>query len=247
MQTIHKVSVVQQAADQIKEYIFSNNLQVGQKLPSEKVLCEQLGIGRGSVREALRVLSSTGYVIQQPGRGAFVMRTEEPNYDQDVITWFENNEVQINDYLEVRAVVEPLAAKLAVARCTDADYTKLEEIHHRYKEAMDANDFDAILREETNFHNTIIQMSGNELLINIFKLIQKPAMNFRYWSLSLPNAPMEGFKPHSQILRAFDLRDPEYGEACMRNHVTLGIKNLNLSKESFRKLAESSVASIPEH
>lgn len=234
MQAIDKVSVVQQAVEQLKKYIISNELEVGQKLPTEKELCAQLAIGRGSLREALRILAATGYISQQPGRGAFVMRTKKTNQDKDVINWFETHEVQMKDYLEVRAVFEPLATKLAISRCTEADYKKLEGIHRRFKAAVEAGDFDHILLEEGNFHDTIIKLSGNELLINIFKLMQQPMMNFRYRSLSLPNAPQDALKPHTQILQAFDLRDPDYGEACMRNHVTLGIKNLNLSKENYR-------------
>lgn len=233
MQAIDKVSVVQQAVEQLKDYIISNELEIGQKLPTEKELCAQLAIGRGSLREALRILAATGYVSQQPGRGAFVMRTQEAHHDNDVINWFETHEVQMKDYLEVRAVFEPLATKLAISRCTEADYKKLEGIHQRFKEAVEAGDFDHILLEEGNFHDTIIKLSGNELLINISKLMQQPIMNFRYRSLSLPNAAQDALKPHAQILQAFDLRDPDYGEACMRNHITLGIKNLNLSKENY--------------
>ena len=165
MQAIDKVSVVQQAVEQLKTYISSNDLEVGQKLPTEKELCAQLAIGR----------------------------------------------------------------------CTDEDYKKLEGIHKCFKAAVEANDFDHILLEEGNFHETIIKLSGNELLINIFKLMQQPMMNFRYRSLSLPNAPQDALKPHTQILQAFDLRDPDYGEACMRKHVTLGIKNLNLSKKNYHR------------
>lgn len=235
MQAIDKVSVVQQAVDQLKQYIISNELEVGQKLPTEKELCAQLAIGRGSLREALRILAATGYITQQPGRGAFVMRTEEVKQDKNVINWFETHEVAMKDYLEVRSVFEPLATKLAISRCTDADYKKLEHIHKRFSEAVQANDFDRILIEEGNFHDTIIKLSGNELLINIFKLMQQPMMSFRYRSLSLPNAPEDALRPHAKILQAFDLRDPDYGEACMRNHVALGIRNLNLSKENHRK------------
>lgn len=235
MKAIDRVSVVHQAVDQIKTYIISNELEVGQKLPTEKELCAQLAIGRGSLREALRVLAATGYVSLQPGRGAFVMRTEAPNCDQDVINWFETHEVPMKDYLEIRTVFEPLATKLAITRCTDKDYKKMEKIHKRFSEAVDSGDFDRILLEEGNFHDTIIRLSGNELLINIFKLMQQPMMNYRYRSLSLPNAPQDAVKPHAQILQAFDLRDPDYGEACMRNHVTLGIRNLNISKENYRK------------
>ena len=59
MQAIDKVSVVQQAVEQLKTYISSNDLEVGQKLPAEKELCAQLAIGRGSLREALRILAAT--------------------------------------------------------------------------------------------------------------------------------------------------------------------------------------------
>lgn len=240
MQAIDKVSVVQQAVEQLKAYIISKDLETGQKLPTEKELCAQLSIGRGSLREALRVLAATGYVSLQPGRGAFVLRPEPSNCDQDVINWFETHEVATKDYLEIRAVFEPLAAKLAISRCTDKDYKKLEKIHKRFCEAVEAGDFNQILLEEENFHDTIIKLSGNELLINIFKLLQQPMRSFRYRSLSLPNAPQDAVKPHSQILQAFDLRDPDYGEACMRNHVSLGVKNLNLSKEKYHRDSGSS-------
>lgn len=163
------------------------------------------------------------------------MRTKDVSHDKDVINWFETHEVQMKDYLEVRTVFEPLATKLAISRCTDEDYKKLEGIHKCFKAAVEANDFDHILLEEGNFHETIIKLSGNELLINIFKLMQQPMMNFRYRSLSLPNAPQDALKPHTQILQAFDLRDPDYGETCMRKHVTLGIKNLNLSKKNYHR------------
>lgn len=239
MQANDKVSVVQQAVDQLKEYIFTHELEVGQKLPSEKELCAQLSIGRGSLREAFRVLATTGYLTLEPGRGAFVMRTKEPECGQDVIRWFETHEVPTNEYLQVRAVFEPLAAKLAIERCTDEDYQTLVDIHSRYIQAIEENNFDNILLEEGNFHETIIRMSGNELLINIFKLLQQPMINHRYRSLSLPNAPYEALKPHERIVRAFELRDPEYGEACMRNHVALGIRNLNLSKENYHKKSVS--------
>ena len=137
MQAIDKVSVVQQAVEQLKTYISSNDLEVGQKLPTEKELCAQLAIGRGSLREALRILAATGYVSQQPGRGAFVMRTKDVSHDKDVINWFETHEVQMKDYLEVRTVFEPLATKLAISRCTDEDYKKLEGIHKCFKAAVE--------------------------------------------------------------------------------------------------------------
>lgn len=233
MQAVSRVPVVQQAVEQLKDYIFSGKLAIGQKLPSEKNLCAQLDIGRGSLREALRVLAANGYIEQQPGRGAFVIRTTEYDSENDVIGWFASHEVETQDYLEVRSVVEPLATSLAIRNCTEEDYRKLAGIHSRYVHAVKDGDMQQILLEEGNFHDTIIRLSKNNLLINIFKLMQQPMVEFRRRSLSLPNAPEDALRPHLRILQAFELRDPEYGAMCMREHVKLGIENLSRSKQNY--------------
>ena len=69
MESVKRVPVVQQVVEKIKEYLFSGEVSVGDKLPVEKELCEQLEVGRGTVREALRMLEATGYVESRPGKG----------------------------------------------------------------------------------------------------------------------------------------------------------------------------------
>lgn len=229
MEAISRVPVVQQAVEQLKGYLFSGELKAGEKLPAEKALCAQLSIGRGSLREALRVLASTGYLTLQPGRGAFVLRTDEIDVADDVISWFSLHEVEVQDYLEVRSVCEPLAARLAVERCTDEKCEKLRQIHERFTAAVESGDQQKIIVEEGNFHDSIIDMSENKLLINIFKLLRQQTISFRYRSLYLPNAPQDALTPHRKILRAFEIRDAEYAEACMREHVRLAIQNFKLS------------------
>lgn len=245
MQAVSRVPVVQQTVEQLKHYIFSGELAVGQKLPSEKNLCAQLDIGRGSLREALRVLAANGYINLLPGRGAFVVRITEYDSENDVIGWFTTHEVETQDYLEVRSVVEPLATRLAISNCTKEDYKKLEGIHNRYVQAVSKGDTQQILLEEGNFHDTIIQLSKNNLLINIFKLMRQPMVEFRRRSLQLPNAPEDAVKPHLRILHAFELRDPEYGEACMREHVKFGIENLSRSKQNYSITAQQNEAVQP--
>lgn len=226
MQTKAKVTVVQQTEERLKTYLFSGKVQPGDRLPSEKDLCAAMGVGRGSLREALRLLAATGYVTLETNRGAFVLRTEELSEEDNVGAWFSNHEVEMNDYLEVRAVCEPLAAKLAIIRCSDEDIQRLHQIHERFEQAVQENNRQEITVQEGNFHDEIIQLSGNELLINIFKLLRKQVIDFRYRSLWLPNAPQNAVTPHARILRAFDLRDPEFGESCMRDHVSLAANHM---------------------
>ena len=72
LQPITKTRLSEAAIEQIKELIVSENLEPGSKLPSERDLVEALGVGRSSIREALRILEIMGLVEVLPGKGAFV-------------------------------------------------------------------------------------------------------------------------------------------------------------------------------
>ena len=113
MDTVEKVSVVQQVEQRLREYIAESDIMVGDKLPTEKQLCENLGVGRGTVREAIRMLQAQGFVEIRPGRGAFVLQKREAQ-KEDIVNWFCNNEYGVRDLLDIRVALEPLAVKLAI-------------------------------------------------------------------------------------------------------------------------------------
>ncbi len=137
--------------------------------------------------------------------------------------------MEVRDYLEIRSVCEPLAAKLAIERCSQKDLARLHSIHNAFVKATQEHDMQSILLQEGNFHDSIIELSQNQLLINIFRFFQSRTQDFRYQSLRLPNGPQEAILPHFKILRAFDLHDPELGETAMREHVKLGMQNYQLA------------------
>ena len=83
MSGIARVPVMQQVVDNMKNYISSDAVEPGQKLPTEKEWCEKLDVGRGTVREAFRVLEAKGLIEIRPGRGAFV--SDIKAFDQDEI------------------------------------------------------------------------------------------------------------------------------------------------------------------
>jgi len=83
--------------------------KVGDKLPTEKELCQSLQVGRSTVREAFRMLQATGHVEMIPGKGAHVAQLSATS----VRGWFEERETDLGDYMEVRLAIEPFAARLA--------------------------------------------------------------------------------------------------------------------------------------
>ena len=140
MKEITRVPIVQQVVNNMKEYIMSGQIDVGQKLPTEKEWCEKMGVGRGTVREAFRILEAKGLIEIKPGRGAFVAGTKELE-KEDIVEWFVKNEMELKDYIEVRQAVEPLVARLVAENGLDEELNQLEKIHRRFIKAVGEGDF----------------------------------------------------------------------------------------------------------
>ena len=101
MEPISRVPIVQQVEERIRELIQEEQYQPGKKLPPEMELCQRLGVGRGTVREAFRLLQAKGVVEIKPGRGAFV--AENPaERDIGAIDWLVENERELRDSIEIR-------------------------------------------------------------------------------------------------------------------------------------------------
>lgn len=229
MQAIEKISVVQQAEIRIRDYILNDDVNIGDKLPSEKVLCEAMQVGRGTVREAIRLLQAKGFIEVIPGRGAFVVQKEESD-TQGLAQWFRENEIQLKDFIEVRMSIEPLATKLAIQRCTDKALRKMHSIHERSMVAARHNDAAELALCDEQFHTCIVENSYNKLLISINKQILRSLSKFRNNTFRIPSN-VENFIPaHSAILDAFDQRNVQLGEQKMKEHLECVYVDLESSK-----------------
>ena len=229
METIRRVPIIQQVVNSLKEYIFSDEVNKGDKLPTEKQLCDNLGVGRGTIREALRILEATGFVEFKPGRGAFVTRTKEIDVE-DIIEWFSEHEIEVKDFNEVRLAIEPLAVKLAIQRCTDEDIADLKSIHKRFINAIKNNDVSKIIICDEEFHNAIVEYSRNKLLISINKKINSFLKEFRSKTFYIPENAQNAINPHQEVLNAFISRNVEDGEKSIIQHLKFVEKDLLKSK-----------------
>ena len=114
IKAITRVSITDSVVDRIREMIESGAYEVGEKLPTEAKLCEMLSVSRTSVREATRVLQTLGYVTLVPGKGAFVADLKPSDGEEE--NWFDVENVQFYDFMEVRMAIETLAVRLSVER-----------------------------------------------------------------------------------------------------------------------------------
>ena len=218
MEPISRVPIVQQVEERIRELIQEEQYQPGKKLPPEMELCQRLGVGRSTVREAFRLLQAKGVVEIKPGRGAFV--AENPaERDIGAIDWLVENERELRDSIEIRTALEPMAARRMAERCNTEDIRRLENIHRSFLSAIQEGDAAMIGRLDEQFHSAIVESSGNALMIEINSHVCQGMQTFRSKTFQVEQNVKNAVMPHSNIMNAILARDAAQAEREMRAHL----------------------------
>ncbi|MEM7030732.1 MAG: FadR/GntR family transcriptional regulator [Chloroflexota bacterium] len=152
----------------VKQYILDHNLNAGDPLPPEIQLAESLGVGRSSVREAIKALQSLGIVEVQHGNGLFV---RAPNVDPILETLSHNlrfDPTMFAEVFQIRVWLESAVIEDAVFRITDTDIDQLGEVLQSWEIRLENNDSVTDLDEK--FHRILYQTMNNRTLMNILEV-----------------------------------------------------------------------------
>lgn len=216
--TIVKASVKDQTLEQLKQYILSGGMRPGERLPSERALSEALGVGRYSVREALKVLEAVGLVESRVGEGTFLTANTGASFGRilglSLATWGGT----IMEILEARVMIEAESARAAAQH---ANPEQLSRIEHELRR-MQANMHCAptYLAADMNFHRRIGQASQNAIIsqfvCNLIDLLEAALRETH--SDSLP-AQAEGGSTHQAIYTAIARGDFRAASDLMRQHI----------------------------
>src|SRR3990170_281010 len=160
-QTIQKSrSIPEVVLEQIQKLIAEGKLQPGDHLPSEMDLAEQFGVGRSSIREAMRVLQLVGVVEVIQGKGTFV---REPGILPLMVDWSRIAEMGIiAEVMEARQFMEVLLAQLAAERATDEDVEALRVALARSQDSL--GNIDNSVEAGVNFHLALADAGHNQVL-----------------------------------------------------------------------------------
>jgi DNA-binding GntR family transcriptional regulator len=191
-------SLADKAYHEIRELIVSLELAPGAVI-DERNLIESLGIGRTPVREALRRLAHERLVEVYPRRGMFVTGVDVR---------------QLARLSEVRAVLEPEAARLAAERATEDDRAELDEL----LDELDAGGSELMELDE-RIHRAVYRAAHNDLLEATLE--QYYALALRIWMLALERTQdlEEAVEAHRDLVEAIRYGDGERAAQTMRDHV----------------------------
>jgi GntR family transcriptional repressor for pyruvate dehydrogenase complex len=214
---VTKISISEEIAKQIMDLISSGDLQPGQRLPSERELCEDFGASRSSLREALRCLSIVGVLNARVGEGTSVAVDGE-KFLRKIIEWRMITERHdIENLLKVRTALEGVSAADTALRGTEEDIEKLRKLLAKMKTSLKNEKAFAAL--DLEFHLTLANVSGNTLLSDLISLIRSQVAKALHMVLHLPNAIPLSHKEHTVVFEAIERHDPEAARKAMHDHL----------------------------
>ena len=189
--------------EELKREILVGEIAPGTRM-MEIELADEMGVSRTPVREAIRKLEKEGLVTNEPRKGAYASDVSI----KDMV-----------DVLEVREDLEAMAAAMAAQKVNKDEKQALIEATMEYKEAVESERTEDIIRCDEKFHQLIVNYSGNKTLIQLFSQVQELALRFRYLYYDdfsrYERMPME----HREIEEAILSGDYEKARVAAGEHV----------------------------
>jgi len=190
-------------------------LEPGERLPSERELAQNFSVGRPLVREALRTLVERGVVEVQVGRGTFVRRVTPNDAARPVDKLLRRQAITARQLVEARSMLESEASQLA---CRRARAPEIEHMRALIASA-DGADLVARLRNDLEFHLSVVRAAHNPVIETMFAAILLPTAEMMFRSLSDPGVSREGIPYHEQMLRAIESHDEAAAAKAARGHL----------------------------
>jgi DNA-binding FadR family transcriptional regulator len=207
----------ERALTKLSTLLESPDYPVNSRLPAERELAVQLDLSRSALREALEVLEAQGRVWRHVGQGTFIgsRPTPEPPALSLVTARTSPSEV-----LETRLLVEPLLARMAALRATEAEIEEMQRLLEKSEAARDAKTWELW---DGRLHRAVAEAAHNGLLLSIFDAFNAMRRQARWSALrqtALTPARHAAYCAHHRAyVTAIAARDPAKAEAVMRKHI----------------------------
>lgn len=217
--------------DHIEDALLSGDLTVGNQLPPERELAAQLGVGRGAVREAIRVLQAQGIVESQrgPGRGTRLTADQGRALGRLFRLHLALASTSMTDLTETRIALERSTAALAARKWDPPALRRLERVVHAMDDTTALDAFNAL---DTDYHVEIAVTAQHPFIGDLTTAIREALRDpIRRASEAMPDwqdLRLDLCKQHHQIYDAIAARDPERAAGLMEAHIRTAYTVLKL-------------------
>lgn len=208
--------------------IVSGHYPVGSTLPTEAQLCDEFGVSRTAMREAIKMLTAKGLVESRQRAGTRVQPASTwSRLDPEVLDWSsaDPDPEFMQALIEARQVIEPAGARMAALRATSADLAQIEAGYLAMKAAPIA-DLAACAEADVQFHLAILYASHNPVFAGLGNLISNALSNSFRLTTSVSKSYVATLAAHGDVLEAIRLRQPDIAYDRMRSLIDIASSDL---------------------
>jgi len=194
----------------LKSKIINGLFKPGDKLLESRI-ANQLGVSRTPVREALRQLAAAGFVKMNPNQAIIVSNISIKD---------------LREVMQIRGVLEGLAARLATPLITEKKIKVLETCNEKMEKFISKNNVFAFGEESNKFHSVILEVCGNYRLIQIRENLAEQIYKYRNVSLHILGRPESALKEHKEITEALKQGDADKADTLSKKHIVNVLINI---------------------
>jgi GntR family transcriptional repressor for pyruvate dehydrogenase complex len=224
----------------VLERIRSGEFGPGDRLPTEKMLMEEYGVGRNSVREAVQALVTLGLIEVRPGRGATVIGIESENaLDSETLAALLKEEA-VDDLCAFRRLLETETSTCAARNATDQEIANIAQCQAAFEYAHATGS--PVSDADDAFHAAVARASHNSVYATMLDAVSVLIANARRLTEHVAWAVPRAIEEHNQVIAAIRAHDSETAGAAMRRHIDSAIEAIHVG----RALGEPLVGAAPQ-
>jgi GntR family transcriptional repressor for pyruvate dehydrogenase complex len=204
------LSAVDFVINAIKELLIGGYLKPGERIPSESELAAMFSVSRGSIREAMKILSALGVVCIQRGNGTYIAESGANVTMDSLLFGFILTQPTLREMYDLRFVIETGVLESAINNATEEDIVKLQECLDKMKAAanLQRTSPKEFTRMDIEFHTILGAISGNRLMQCIYNYIMNYLSQSVYQSHQKQgNVAANAIESHTLIIKVLKTRD----------------------------------------
>jgi GntR family transcriptional regulator, transcriptional repressor for pyruvate dehydrogenase complex len=214
---VPRTTLTATAFEQLISHVVQGNWKPGDRIPPERELCQQLGIARTSLREALKAMELVGMLDSRVGDGTFVCPRSEFLSRPLLWAFTGADHEELHDIMEARTIIEENLAGLAAQRASNQEIASINQAVQMMRDSIARGE--SILEADMAFHLAISTAAQNDVLRNAVQLLRNLTRQWIYFKLLLPDVPRIVLKRHEAIYKAIAKRKPAAARNAMRRHL----------------------------
>lgn len=204
---LNRESIPSLIIERITELIISKKLKPGDQLPTELELAQQLGVGRNSLREAVKILSYLGVIEIRRGIGTFIAESMSTSVMNPLIMALIIEQKTSKEIIELRLLIDTAAAEIVIQKASDGDINRIEDVNNQLRKEAGKKPVNSRKLKDLDirFHETLLELTNNNLLSKIGKSIY--TLFLASIEKTVAADPIRAVKNHQLVIDAIKKRD----------------------------------------